>query len=450
MADLPITIIAFVIVIGLLVFIHEGGHFLMAKLFKVRVETFSLGFGPRLFGFKKGGTDYRVSAFPLGGYVKMLGENPDEMEQTRDMADALTSKPKWQRLIIFVGGPVANILLAIVLPAALYMVSFTMPAHLKQPARIGFVALNSPAEKAGIQAGDLMVEFAGIQNPTWSDVEQQTTVKPGQSIPVVIERQGQPIATTMRLETHILSDEPIGASGLVPEFPTDYTKILEVTPNLPAAKVGIRPGDEIVAINDLPVKHSAEFYTMVGLNAGRQLKFTIRRQGQTLQVSATPETHGASKRGLIGVIPKPSTIPMIDGRLGVVEAFQESVNQNIRILQLTGQVFAQVFQGERTVKDTFAGPLRIAAMSGEAAQQGVEPLLKIMALLSLSLGVFNLLPIPVLDGGLVFMLFLESCLGWVGRELTASLREKIQFVGLAFLVLLMGYIIYADIAKLIQ
>lgn len=450
MGDWIVTIVAFIAVIGVLVFIHEAGHFLMAKFFKVRVDTFSLGFGPRLWGFKRGETDYRVSAIPLGGYVKMLGENPDEMEDARGLPDALGSKPKWQRFLIFVAGPGMNILLAIALPAALYMFSYSVPAYLNEPARVGFVAFNSPAEKAGIRAGDLIVEYAGIENPIWAKVEDMTKLSPRQSVPIVVERQGQRVVTTMRLESHIQSDESLGVSGIIPDLPTAYTKVMEVESGKPAAQAGLRPGDEIVAVNDVPVKNFPEFQAIVGLNAGRELKFTVVRKGETFEVNITPFKDEALGRGRIGFQPKPYIEPTVQGRLGPIAAIRESVRQNLYFLWITGEALSQIFRGERTVKDTFAGPLRIAQISGRAAQQGLEPLLGIMAMLSLSLGVFNLLPIPVLDGGHVFMLFLEAGFGWIGKEMTTSLREKLQTVGFIFLILLMGYIIYADVAKMIQ
>jgi regulator of sigma E protease len=162
-----IPIVTFVFVIGVLVFFHEGGHFSIAKLFKVKVETFSLGFGPRLFGFKKGETDYRVSGIPLGGYVKMLGENPDELEDAKDMEGSLISKPGWQRFLIFVAGPGANILLAVLIPAAVYMVEFPTLAYLSEPARVGYVAKDSAGEKAGIRKGDLIVKFHNMKSMRW-------------------------------------------------------------------------------------------------------------------------------------------------------------------------------------------------------------------------------------------------------------------------------------------
>lgn len=440
----------FIIVIGVLVFFHEAGHFSVAKLFRVSVETFSLGFGPRLFGFKRGETDYRVSAIPLGGYVKMLGENPDELEETRGLQGALVSKPAWQRFFIFLAGPLANLLLAIVIPAALYMFSYEVPAYRTEPARVGFVAVGSPAERAGIRPGDLVVQFDGLNNPTWAELEDYTALKPGERVSVVIERDGQRRTLTLDIMETTESGETIGFTGLLPDLPGDGVVINEVQPGTPAERAGLRPGDKIIAINGLPIKNMKEVTACVHPNVGRALTFTILREGRRLDVHLTPFFDEALGFGRVGFSATPTLPPMVASRLGPIEAFAEAVRFNAHYLGLIAEALSSIAKGRRSIRETFAGPVGIAVISGEAAQQGLQSFLHMMAILSLSLGIFNLFPVPVLDGGQIFMLFLEKGFHWFGQEMSVSLREKIQTIGFAVLVFLMGYMIYADIAKLIQ
>jgi regulator of sigma E protease len=441
------TIAAFVFVIGVLVFIHEFGHFIVAKLFKIKVEVFSLGLGPRLIGYRGKETDYRISLVPLGGYVKMLGENPDEIEQTTESPNAFMSRPKWQRFLVALAGPTMNIVLALVVPAAVFMYKYAVPAYKLEPARVGFAVPGSPAESAGLKPGDVIVEYDGRVNPTWSVVDDITILKPNQMIPVVIDRQGQRITTNMTLRAVYQQSDVLGDSGMLPAIPPDPSGgvvISQIQPGTPAEAAGLRAGDKIIRVEDTPTSHSEVLMTIIATSAGRELRFTYLRDGQEQQVTIVPFNDNG--RGRIGSVLMSSPVPVVESNLGPIRALEESYRQNLRYLWLTKEALAQIFQGQRTVRETFAGPLRIAEISGQAAQQGARDLFMWMSILSLSLGVFNLFPIPVLDGGLIFMLGLEWLMGLTGRQLSVSLREKIQTVGLAIIVILMGYIIYSDFA----
>jgi len=376
--------------------------------------------------------------------VKMLGENPDEIEEARGVQGALISKPGWQRFLILVAGPGANILLAIMLPAALFMISYGTLAYRQQPARVGYVRPGSPAEKAGIKKADVIVHFDGIDQPTWEDVENFTALKPGQQVPVVVERAGQRQELPLTLETEQLTGGTVGISGLVPDVPV---RVGRVEAGLPAAKAGLRPGDTILRIQGVPINSMQEVQAIVSPNVDRPLAFTIVRDGQTLDMTITPFFDKALGYGRIGFADDP---PVIHEQLNPLQALSASIDKNLRDLWMMKEAFAGVLSGQRSVRDTFAGPVSIAVVSGEVVQQGIEPLLLLLSLLSLSLGIFNLLPIPILDGGQVLMLFLEKGFRWFGGELSVALREKIQTIGFAVIVLLMGYIIYADIARLMQ
>lgn len=449
--DFLFMLATFIVVIGVLVFIHEAGHFLVAKFFKVTVETFSLGFGPRLIGFTRSGTDYRISAIPLGGYVKMAGENPDEIEASKDVEGALIAKPAWQRFLIFIAGPLANILLAVVIPTAVFMVSYQVPAYKDQPARVDFVAMGSPADKAGVKKGDLVTSFDGIQSPTWEQVEDITFLKPGQKIPLQVERDGQRLDLVIELQTRIQSGEKMGLSGMLPDWPGDGVVIGSVEPGSPAEQAGLQPGDKIIKLEGTPIRHIYELQAVVGANVGRPLRFTVVRQDSTFDKVITPFFDEARNVGRIGFAQNESYIPpMVHKQLGMGAALSAALDYNRRNLWMMKQAVGAVLSGHRAVGDTFAGPVQIASISGKVAQQGFEPLLMLMAMLSLSLGLFNLLPIPILDGGQVVMLFVEKSFSLFGREFTVALREKIQTVGFVLIVLFMGFIIYSDIARLVQ
>lgn len=438
------AIVAFIFVIGILVFIHELGHFLMAKLFKIRVEVFSLGFGPRLFGFRRGDTDYRVSLVPLGGYVKMLGENPDEIDAVTQAPDAFLARPKWQRFCVAAAGPVMNLLLAVALPAALYMTSYTVPAYLLEKARVGLIVPGSPAERAGIQPGDLIVRYDTKENPTWEEVEHITLLKPNQPVTVVVDRQGQRLETQMVLGSFTSGTEVLGESGLLPPLRFDGVEIGRIEKGRPADLAGLKPGDKIIKVNDTPTPAFEILVAIVGAHAGKEITLTYLRDGRQHQVKVVPfDDQG---RGRIGFARVPPAVPMVETQLGPGRALSESVRQNLLYLWITQEALRQIFRGQRTVQETFAGPLRIAEISGEAAAHGIKELIKLMSYLSLSLGVFNLLPIPVLDGGVIFLLLIEWFFGLAGRQMSVALREKIQTVGFALILIFMGYIIYSDIA----
>jgi regulator of sigma E protease len=227
-------------------------------------------------------------------------------------------------------------------------------------------------------------------------------------------------------------------------------KVNRVEEGTPAGKAGLQAGDTIVKVEHQPIKHIGEELAIVGANVGRPLNFTVQRDGQMIQLTITPYLDETRNRGVIGFVPELYSPPIISTRLGPLDAIAEGVRFNLHQLMLTKEAFAAILVGDRSVRDTFAGPVGIAVISGEVAQQGMKPLLLMMAILSLSLGIFNLLPIPILDGGQVLMLALEKGFHWFGGELSVALREKIQTVGFTLIILLMGYIIYADIAKLIQ
>ena len=438
------TIIVFMIVLGAMIVIHEFGHFIVAKFFGIRVDVFSVGFGKRLWGIKKGDTDYRVSLIPLGGYVKMAGENLDE--QRTGAPYEFQSKPKWQRLCVAVAGPAMNILTALAIPAAMAMAHHEVPAFLDKPAVIRGVERDSPAVAAGLQPDDLIQKIDGIDNPTWQDVLDYIAVRPDQDVPLTIKRDSTTKQVTLHVRSRQLDLEKIGYAGLKPA--EERITVAAVAPGSPAAEAGLKAGDVIVAVNGVPVEQSGrgseEVISQIRNSADKPVTLTVNRGGATLDITATPRMdQGELRLGFQQGI----SVDTVNQRLSPVAAIKFSVDENVRIVQLTKTALGQVFSGKRSARDTLTGPVGIAQIVGQAAQESWGQVFRLMGLLSLNLGVFNLLPIPVLDGGLIFMLALEAVLGMFGLPLSLRIKERMMQVGLVMLMLLMAFVIFNDISK---
>jgi regulator of sigma E protease len=442
-------IVVFVLVLGALVVIHEFGHFIVAKFFGIRVDVFSVGFGKRLWGVKKGDTDYRLSLIPLGGYVKMAGENLDE--QRTGAPDEFMSKPKWQRLCVAFAGPVMNILTALAIPAAMAMIHHEVPAYLDKPALVKGVEPNSPAERAALQPGDLIVKADGRTVPNWRDLEDIILMNPEKDLPLTVTRNSEARQITMRVDSRKFDGESFGYAGLRAE--ELRLTVREVKPGQPAAEAGLKPGDNIIAVNGVRVAQNRygadEIIKVIQGSADKPLTLTVKRDDATttatVDITATPRIdEGVLRLGFGQVIKGAETV---NQRLSLFAAVRYSVNENIRIIQLTGTALGQVFVGQRSAGETVTGPVGIARIVGQAAEEGSEQVIRLAGLLSLNLGIFNLLPIPVLDGGLIFMLLLESFLGLFGLPLSLRVKERMMQVGLVMLMLLMGFVIFNDISK---
>lgn len=439
-------IFAFILILGAAVVIHEFGHFLVAKLFKIRVETFSVGFGPRLFGFKRGSTDYRLSAIPLGGYVKLGGDEsnaPIEGAGATDIPpqEMFNLRPRWQRILVAIAGPVMNILTALAIPFAAALM-YGIPAT---PAPIvSSIANGGAAAAAGLQRGDKIISFNGNENPKWNTIRGDALLSPGQPLPVIVERNGQRIPLTITPTAVVEEGETAGFLDFVPDYGDLPVVVREVEPNTPASEAGLQPGDRILAVQGQPVRSAEQVTQFIRDHKGQPITLAVKRDGRQVNITATARKLGDGRERL-GFRPD-EEIPL--HRVGPAAAGAYAMNTNLEILRLTGKALGQFFTGQRSARNTLSGPVGIyKAASSSVERFGWSGFFTTLAFLSLNLGVFNLLPIPVLDGGAIFLLLIESVLATVGLTLSMRVRERIQQVGFVMVILLMVFVITNDILK---
>ncbi len=456
-AEVVRSVLAFIVVLGITITIHEFGHFAMAKLLKIRVLVFSIGFGPKLVGFTRGGTDYRISPFPIGGYVKMAGETFDEERQ--GAPEEFLSHPKWHRFLVAVAGPFMNIVLAVFILSFSYLEGVWVPRYQKELALVGPVAVNSNAYRAGLRTGDLVVSVHRSSVRTWEDMEIALATAPKDSLDIAVQRGSQ----TLHFHIEPPQVNTVDPAALGFRFSLPRTIVAAVDPRSPAEAAGLRDGDEILSVegNGRQGRSYDEILNIISASKGVPLRFEVRRpanwrrpeeapgrvselpqSGETLRLSIVPiEDQG---RVVIGFRPE---VPTDLEKFGVLGALAQSVRQSYKMSALTFKIIGRIFTGSASVK-TISGPIEIARISGSAARTGSARIFfGFLGLVSLQLGVFNLLPIPILDGGVIALLVVEAVLG---RDLSLSIKERIVQVGFVFLILLMGFVVFNDLSKIVD
>jgi len=430
---------ALLVLIGVMIMIHELGHFWAARYFDVKVEAFSLGFGPRLFGFKRGDTDYRVSAVLFGGYVKMAGEQVTD--ENADDPRSFLSKPRWQRLIIAFAGPFMNIVLAVCILTGMYMVKFEKVSDADMEPVIGHVVADSPAAKAGIEDGDRIVKIDGQSNPTWEDVLDKEFTGAKRPMALTIQRGSTTFDTTV---TPILS-ESLGV-GYAGWDSRGQIELGLIEPGFPAEKAGLKKGDMVISINGQPIHSRLRFQEITKSSGGKPVTIEYQRKGETNTVEVTPiwsnKASDPPARWMIGVVPEPK-LDITTTKLSLPDAFRESVRQNGKGATLIVQVLKGMVQRRMSTKN-LSGPIGLETLAGAAAKQGLASYLGLMAMVSLNLAIFNLLPIPVLDGGTILMLLVEMTMQ---RDLSMSVKETVFKVGFVFIMVLMAFVIFNDISR---
>ena len=443
------TTLSFLFVLGVLVFVHELGHFLVARWYGVRVITFSLGFGPKLVKVVRGGTEYCISIVPLGGYVKLAGES---IEENRTGApDEFLSKSKWVRFQVYIAGPVMNIVLAIVLLAGVLSRGADVPLYVSSVPVIGSIAAGSPAESAGLKPGDRVISVDQREMANWDDFSLAVLPKAGRPLAIVVERGGQRVSLTAtpiaqgRYEAGFL-----GARPVLRPF------IAQVNAGSPAENAGVHAGDVLVSIDDGPLLNPGEcdkdadysdcqlrgITSRIRASANAPLSLRLDRAGVLQTISVVPQ--GAAGAGMIGVSLRGFEMRRIDPT--APQAMRMSLAQNWDNTVMIGRTLRGLFARDTSVRQ-LTGPIGIAQMSGDAARSGWIAIFGLMAMISLNLGLLNLLPVPVLDGGHIAILAVE---GLARRDLSAAIKERILMAGAALIMLLMVTVIYNDIARLFR
>lgn len=433
------NILWLLVLIGVMIMIHELGHFWVARFFDVKVETFSFGFGPRLFGFRRGETDYRFSLILFGGYVKMAGEQPtdDNLDDPR----GYMSKPRWQRLLILLAGPFMNLVLAVAVLTGLFMVKYQRASDEDLQAVIGHVVPDSPAAQAGLRDGDRIVKMDGQKNPNWEDVGLKEAASAYEPMYLTIDRNGNRFDAVV---TPTLNERlGFGYAGW-----DERAEVLlgSPEPGYPAEKAGLKKGDLLVSVNGQGIHSVFKFQEMTKNSGGKKLDIEVTRNGKNLHCVVEPvySKLDGPARWMIGVTLQ-QKVHLITTRLSLPDALAESIRQNAKGAMLIGSFFKGVVERRMSPK-TITGPIGIAQLSGEAAREGPSAFFMLMSMVSLNLAIFNLLPIPILDGGQIAMLLVEVVMQ---RDLSLTVKEAVLRLGFVFILMIFAFVIYNDIAKIL-
>ena len=433
-----LTLLAFVFVVGVLITIHEAGHFVVARLLGAPVEVFSIGFGKRLWGFERGGTDYRISLIPLGGYVRIIGLGPDESDVVSGTAEEAELLPRWRRALILLAGPVTNIVAAVGFVALAFTMGVETAAYLEQRPIVGWVAPGSPAAAAGVRAGDVVRAVEGDAVAVWRELEIALLTAGSGELELTIERDGIPSQVSIHLGQDALYG--FSDSGIEPRLEA----IVQPVEGGPAAAAGLEAGDLVLSIQQLPAdQHDKvavdQYYDLPRLIEplpGKEIRIEVLRAGEPRVFQLTTRDEGG--KGKIGVGP---VFPTIDQKLAPLPALRAGFEECRRMTLQTFRVIGRLLTGKTSIRQ-MSGPVGIAQISGEAARSGVQALIMFMGVISLQLGIFNLLPIPILDGGHLTIIAFEAL---IRRDLPQRVKERILEVGFYLLILLMVVVTFNDI-----
>ena len=436
-----VTLLAFVFVLGVLVFVHELGHFLAAKRVGIRVLKFQLGFNPTIASFRRGDTEYSIGALPLGGYVKMAGENPEDVERDEQgrpivRADQFLAKSKWQRFQVLIMGPIMNLLLAVVLTAVVLYQGVERGSYEEQPVVVGAVTEGSAGAKAGIQPGDRIVSVSGRGVDTWDQFLMAVGSKANREIPIGLLRGG---LEQTRKVTPTVAGQSRFEFGDIGVLPNVHPHVGEISKGSAAERAGLKTGDVVVSVDGQPITFSYQLKQAIAKHPEQQITLSILRDGQQQSIPATPAKQG--DEGLLGIRIADDTVK---NKPGFGQAITLSVKKNIEMARLIFQTLGGLFTRETSPKQLM-GPIAIAQLSGESAQLGWIALITLMASISLNLGLLNLMPVPVLDGGHIFIMALE---GLARRDFSQAVKEKMLMAGFAVILMLMVTVIYNDLTRI--
>ena len=441
------TLLAFVVVLGVLIFVHELGHFLVARHFDVGVEKFSIGFGPKIFGWTTGRTDYRVSWIPLGGYVKMVGEQPDEELPEEDIPYSFTHKKVWQRMLIVAAGPVFNLVLAVVILWGLVGV-YGLPVM--DPV-IGRVEKGQAAEMAGLFTGDRVTTVAGVSIDNWETMTRLVEKSKGQPLTLQYLREGREKSVSLRA---LPTEVPDLLGGTETRFsigasPYIAAEIGYLREGMPADLAGLRIGDRVVRVNGIDTPTWEAMAEQIRDSEGAAIQMDVSRNGERHVLTMQPRKQtfddglgGKIERFVVGISPGQTFRPL---KLGFFGSLLEGIRQTGEICRVTGVAVARMVTGTLS-RDNLGGPIMIAQMAGAEAKKGFSSLLAFIATVSVNLALLNFLPVPVLDGGHLMFYSIELV---TGKPVGLRGREIAQQVGIFLLLSLMVYTFYNDIMRLV-
>lgn len=423
------SMLAFVFVFGIVVFAHECGHFIVAKIFRMRVLALSLGFGRVLWKFQRGETEYKICVLPLGGYVKLEGN-----EGSTGNPNDFSLKPRWQRLIVLFSGPATSVLLAVAVVAVCFMGGHHSAVIVTASSTIGAVEVASPAEKAGLLAGDTVVAIGGKPMRRWSEVHYAVMLSGGHPLVFSVKRGGKQFSVTVFPE-NIDKSHDVWSAGIWPVIPVRVESIIEGSP---AEHAGILAGDKVLALNDIRILNPVALVQYLLSRAGKTVSVRVLRGERSLTIAVVPEEKDG--KGIIGVKLAPAKTS-----LSIWQAIPASVRTNKEVVVNSAKVIGDMFRGKREAGKTIAGPIGIAEISGKVAREGIMDLLFWVGLLSMNLGILNLLPIPLMDGGNISILLIEII---ARRDLPPRARGVINFAGLLFIVFLFVFSTFTDLGRI--
>jgi regulator of sigma E protease len=441
--EIVVATVAFFVLVGLMVVVHELGHFIVAKLFKVRVEAFSFGFGPRLFGFKYGETDYKICLLPLGGFVKMTGENPGEGEPVDDPA-AFSSHPRWQRMLIGVAGPISNFILAFVL-MVFYFAAINEVPNIR-PTTLEWVAPSSPAGQAGLLPGDVVTRFGNIASPDFESFVDLAKDSPNQTLPIVVNRNGQSVPLSLSIPGSLTTGGyDLSSTGLFLQIVQDPLKVDQVVSGTPAEKAGLLPGDVIQTV-DGHVFHTVDpMRNYLQGGNGNPVTLTIKRNGVLIPPLVVHPALVDSQYQIGFAEVPPADPPVYDKPLPLTAAMAESLDFCRVNSTLIVRTIKNIFSHKVSVKQ-LSGPIGIARMAGQAAQMDDwSSKFGFAAAISLNLGILNLLPFPILDGGMILFLLIESVLR---HDINMLIKERIYQAAFVLILVFFAVVMFNDVTKL--
>ena len=435
------TIIAGILMLGVLVFVHELGHFWIAKLCGVKVLKFSLGFGPKLVSKQWGETEYLICCIPLGGYVQMLGEGGGEQGEEAELSSeelqrSFSHKSVGKRLAIVSAGPIMNLLLPLLILPLSFMIGVQMPTYVDQQACVGYVVPETTAAASGFVAGDCILAVNQRPVASWNDTNKAFVSHAGDALTFEVQRNGRTLELQVAEENDSL--EGLRALGLLPQ---QLARVGGLQPGMPAEKAGMEVGDQILQIGEAKIGSWYDLKAAIQTVGQNQVVVLLERNGQTLSVELIPEQREEGGDLLIGIAPQQETVLQ---RFGLVAAFQEGAKRTWELIDLTVVFVQKLFTGSVSAKN-IGGPITVVQVAGQAAQTDLAAIFSVLALISIQLGILNLLPIPILDGGHILFYLVELI---IRRPVSVRAREMAQQVGMAMLLMLMVLAFYNDIVRL--